>query len=381
MVEERINAHYCRSNVSYQLERSTEFKNDYVVDAKDAKGIVCADIDPVQNMGKSWKKTSRMDHQFDQSRTNACTPMTHLFLETLCTNSVLETENLTVMNVVRSGQSVTLINISLYEPETVFRCFNELFHLLTIPALDNLFRNEETGNLKKNWTFVVDNGPSEAPASSLVRMLLVRLVNFLNLDKVLQVSFEKLNSKDNPAERPHASENLALSRHGPFKTKEIFRYPKAKPGSSEHILNMEEMAEEVISCLKTAKFGGKSFFCFRGVKDNYIFDDEKAMRTFLKLSEQGKNECVEEYTASKCHLLKELCNEWKIEESFKGNYIEDYNHLSNSLYDKRRTSWLTTYMAAIYSKLENSSIQRFEREPLPDYIRWLSTTELHYMSY
>lgn len=105
------------------------------------------------------------------------------------------------------------------------------------------------------------------------------------------------------------------------------------------------------------------------------------MRTFLKLSEQGKNECVEEYTASKCHLLKESCNEWKIEESFKGNYIEDYNHLSNSLYDKRRTSWLTTYMAAIYSKLENSSIQRFEREPLPDYIRWLSTTELHYMSY
>ncbi|CAG2246508.1 unnamed protein product [Mytilus edulis] len=171
-------------------------------------------------MGKSWKKTSRMDHQFDQSRTKACTPMTHL--ETLCTNSVLETENLTVMNVVRSGQPVTLINISLYEPATVFRCFNELFHLLTIPALDNLFRNEETDNLKKNWIFVVDNGPSEAPASSLVRMLLVRLVNFLNLDKVLQVSFEKLNSKDNPAERPRASENLALSRHGPFKTKEIF---------------------------------------------------------------------------------------------------------------------------------------------------------------
>ncbi|CAG2196295.1 unnamed protein product [Mytilus edulis] len=56
MVEERINAHYCRSNVNYQLERSTEFKNDYVVDAKDAKGKVCADIDPVQNMGKSWKK-------------------------------------------------------------------------------------------------------------------------------------------------------------------------------------------------------------------------------------------------------------------------------------------------------------------------------------
>ncbi|CAG2207144.1 unnamed protein product [Mytilus edulis] len=67
------------SNVNYQLKRSTELKNDYVVDAKDAKGKVCADIDPVQNMGKSWTKTSRMDHQFDQSRTKACTPMTHLF--------------------------------------------------------------------------------------------------------------------------------------------------------------------------------------------------------------------------------------------------------------------------------------------------------------
>ena len=86
--------------------------------------IVCANIDPVQNMGKNQ---TRLDHQWDQSRTNAYTPMTHLFLETKIIDSVLMSENLTVMNITKTGQPVTLINLSFYEPETIYRCFNELF--------------------------------------------------------------------------------------------------------------------------------------------------------------------------------------------------------------------------------------------------------------
>ncbi|CAG2190070.1 unnamed protein product [Mytilus edulis] len=333
MMEERANAHYCRAHVNFELEKAASEETDTLVDAKDAKGIVCSDIDPVQNIGKSWLDKTRQDHQFDQSRTNACTPMTHLFLKTISSDAIIQSSNLTVMNVVRTGQPVTLVNISFFEPETVYRCFNELFHLLSIPALDIFFRNQETGNIRKKWIFVVDNGPSEAPASTVVRMLLVRLVNFLNLEKATQISFEKLNSKDNPAERPHASENLALSKHGPFKSAEIFPHKNAKPGTPKHLENMELMAEQVISCLRSAKFGQNQFYCFRGVKDNFIFDDEDDLRNFIKLSEHGKNECAKEFKVVECPLLADISQVWGVNRDFSGSYLEDYNHLSNSLVD------------------------------------------------
>ena len=69
--------------------------------------------------------------------------------------------------------------------------------------------------------FIVDNGPSEAPASFLVQMLLVRLLKFLDLDKVTQRSFAEYLSKRNPVERVHAAENSALSSHGPFSSKMV----------------------------------------------------------------------------------------------------------------------------------------------------------------
>ena len=52
ITEERVNAHYCRSNVNFHLEQSALDISNYVVDAKDAKGIVCADIDPVLKYGE-----------------------------------------------------------------------------------------------------------------------------------------------------------------------------------------------------------------------------------------------------------------------------------------------------------------------------------------
>ena len=49
----------------------------------------------------------------------------------------------------------------LLEPERVHRVFNEMLLLLRNPALDHLFRNPDTGKLKEQFTFIVDNGPSE----------------------------------------------------------------------------------------------------------------------------------------------------------------------------------------------------------------------------
>lgn len=63
------------------------------------------------------------------------------------------------------------------------------------PSLDHLFRNPDTGAFKENLVFVVDNGPSENPLSSMVQMCLKRLCKFFNLERVTQVSFPEYNSK------------------------------------------------------------------------------------------------------------------------------------------------------------------------------------------
>ena len=106
---------------------------------------------------------------------NAVTPMTFLFLQT-CINvspcstieSVdLQVSDVTTLNLTRSGQGVTLFYLSFYEPESTFKCLNEVLYLMTLPALDEFFRDKNTGKLKMEWTFVVDNGPSEQPSCPL----------------------------------------------------------------------------------------------------------------------------------------------------------------------------------------------------------------------
>ena len=65
-----------------------------------------------------------------------------------------------------------------------------------MPELDT-FQDSSTNNLKKEFIFVVDNGPAEQPSSSLVQMYLARLLNFLELEKITQVSLAEYHSKGN----------------------------------------------------------------------------------------------------------------------------------------------------------------------------------------
>ena len=77
-------------------------------------------------MGKSWRKREHLDHQWDQSRVNAITPMTHLFVKTVTVDAMIECGNIKFTHHNRSGPAVTLVNLSLYmyEGETLFLCFN-----------------------------------------------------------------------------------------------------------------------------------------------------------------------------------------------------------------------------------------------------------------
>ena len=71
----------------------------------------------------------------------------------------------TLLTITRSGQGVTLVNPSFFEPDTTFKCLNELLPLLTLPGLDSFFRDPINGKIKKEMVFIVDNGlVSSCPA-------------------------------------------------------------------------------------------------------------------------------------------------------------------------------------------------------------------------
>lgn len=170
----------------------------------------------------------------------------------------------------------------------------ELFLLLTMPGLDHLFRDESTGGLKKEFVFIVDNGPQEKPSNPLVQMCMARLLVLLKLDKISQMSFAEYHSKRNFVERVHAQENMALSKHGPFTSQPLHKSPVT--GCKEHKENMEHMVKEVTTCLRTAKFGGKPLQCYRGIKsEDFLFCDENVLDNFLSLSESGKMQFAENY--------------------------------------------------------------------------------------
>ena len=133
-----------------------------MIDSKDAKAKVQADVSPVQKPGKTWRKHTLPDHDWSASVHNSVTPMTHLFMETEV-NLEDATEEEYRYTVKRSGSAAILVNLLYFEPETVQRAFNELFLLLANPALDQYFRNPETRKLKEHFIFIVaDNEVSHS---------------------------------------------------------------------------------------------------------------------------------------------------------------------------------------------------------------------------
>ena len=251
------------------------------------------------------------------------------------------------------------------------------------PSLDRFFRNSETGQLKENFIFIVDNGPSEQPSNSMVQMCLVRLCKFLNLDKVVQVSFAEYNSKRNFVERVHPQTNKVLAAHGAFSSHVI--HPGVKgPGKPEHQENMEKMAEDVIDCLKSAKFGGQYIEVYRGLKeDNWIFNDEANLKKFLSLSEFSKEVSGMSYRARQTPLAKSLHEVWEIEQDYSDEYWCDYTMLKGEGEDT--SSWCDKYTTVIFRKGDDwrgSPQQRIHRQPLPDFVRWVTSNgELHYLPY
>ncbi|XP_066915452.1 uncharacterized protein [Clytia hemisphaerica] len=376
-----LNLHWSASNVKLFLANSNV--KETMIDSKDAKALVYGDITPVQKPGKSWRKINAPDHDWDQSKTYAVTPMTHLFLETKEHETIevdVGSEKRNQTTITRGGKACTFINISYFESDNTFRRFNEIFKLMENPGLDSKFRSTFTDRLKPNFSFIVDNGPGEAPSSWLVRMLLVRLLNYFNLDSVAQLSFAEYNSKMNFVERVHTKENLCLYAHGPFDTKTV--HQNFKVGDEKHKANMEAMATEVVNCISQGKYSDHPISTFRGIKDEeYVFDDEEKLRQFLLLSEEGKAECDWSYMPKDVPLNTAMTLTWNANGSTERRYIDDYKYLTSSQPSQPRTNWMDKYSCVVYRESDqDGKLDRFQPQPIPDFLRWFETEELHYLS-
>ena len=302
---------------------------------------------------------------------------THIFMET---ESQVKDERGQHVSITRTGAAATLVNISHFEPETVQRVFNEIFVLMVNPALDKHFQNPYTGRLKEHFVFIVDNGPSEAPSNSLVQMWLVRLARVLKLKSMTQKSFVEYHSKRNPVERVHAVENRALSN-------EVFSSTAVHKdyviGDQHHRENMEHMAGEVQNCLARTQFGKQPIVVQRGIgtEENFVFNDESPLVTFLGKCECRKNLDNTCYYPVKNNLWKEVTTLWDLDESYIGCYREDYQILQNRLEEEGgRTCWADKYSTTIINPVIQQEDITFQQQPVPDYVRWFNTEgELHYM--
>ncbi|CAB3988976.1 Hypothetical predicted protein [Paramuricea clavata] len=312
------------------LEEAEKTPNDHIIDSRDVKAIVCRDIQPVQYPGNHGNPFPMKITPLTKA------PMTQLFLDLESVGEVSHEDNrMKKISVTRTGKLVTLLYLGISEPETTFRTMNEMFYLLTLPSLDSVFRNPDIGSLKRLFSFIVNNGHGEDPNSVLTQMCLVCLLNLLQLNKINQRSFAEYHSKRNFVERVHAAENVALSRHGAFCSSKV--HQNVEKHSPEHLENMESMAENVKQCLSCARFGNSFIQCFRGVAKNVVFNNELKLKEYLNLNEERKMDC--DWTDTPPQKMSILILWLK-----HGNLIK------------------TTL-------------------PIPDYIRWIHSGELHFLSY
>ena len=377
-----VNLRWATHNVNLSMDFANLNSNNIMIDSKDAKAKVQADVSPVQKPGRTWRKITLPDYDWSGVVHNSITPMTHLFMETEL-NLESNSEEEFLYTVKRSGTAAILLNLSYFEPQTIQRAFNEIFLLLADPTLDKYFRNPETGQLKEHFTFIVDNGPSEAPSHPMVKMWLARLLVVLKLKSITQKSFAEYHSKRNTVERVHAVENRALSN-------EVFTssgvHEEYEKGDKKHLENMEFMASKVKTCLEKAHYGGRTIHTQRGIgnEDNFIFNDEEQLRNFLARSEMLKSEYEGNYYPRKNKLWREVSITWGLNEDIVGSYREDYEKLENKFDEEgEQTCWANKYSTIILNvdeEIVDDCKEYLIKQPVPDYVRCFKTGgELHYI--
>ena len=114
-------------------------------------------------------------------------------------------------------------------------------------------------------------------------------------------------------------------------------------------------------------------------KTTLFLRDEDELKSLSLLSEERKKEDRTTYQASTGEKLRYLENVWSVKKNFSGTYGEDYNTLTSS-----KTAFTGNYSTLIFRADEcwrGKPLERFDRQPLPDFKFWEITGELHYMSF
>ncbi len=119
-----VDLHWSTANVNLIVDMANQDGDAVtILISKDAKAVIPTDMSPVQRYSRSWSKRMVLpDYTYNQSRVNCITPITFLFLETKVTRKTVNASVLTdltmplseetTLHITRSGQVVTLLNLS-----------------------------------------------------------------------------------------------------------------------------------------------------------------------------------------------------------------------------------------------------------------------------
>ena len=207
---------------------------------------------------------------------------------------------------------------------------------MSLPSLDTFFQKKDTGRLKENFIFVVDNGQSEKPSSPIIKMCLKRLVSFLYLNSTTEVSFAEYYSKKTSARE------FMLRRTKVYKSKVFYLGSLNCPpaGTEERRSKMEQLRKEVFNTIKQATFGGFPILTLNGISDeDFIFSDEETLKKFLSLSEERKLVSEETYIVVWFHIVETLAMMYGVDINFEASYFKGYQAITEDNRSGRATTW------------------------------------------
>ena len=107
--------------------------------------------------------------------------------------------------------------------------------------------------------------------------------------------------------------------------------------------------------------------------EEFVFDDEENLKKFLSLNEGKKDASSCSYAAKRNTITRQLESVWGISQDFASTYAEDYAELNDE-----SVTWRDKYTICSIDVSTNTHL--FPNQPVPDYVTWFRSGELHYLS-
>ena len=167
-----MNSNVCIADVQYSLTNVHLY--DGATIARDNKAKVHCDVEVVQQPSKSWVKVQYSDHNWDKSSKRTLTHTTYPFvnLTELSKQEMLlsEIDGIPLVKTRVTGEALTLIKASFFEPESCFRHLNELLYAMSLDKYSHHFFRDK--KLVSQLLITVDGGGDERPRNKLTRFMI-----------------------------------------------------------------------------------------------------------------------------------------------------------------------------------------------------------------